>query len=215
MKTKQSPSPNEARGNGHWIHYDLGHLYALGETQVWNLNDPDRLNHGAQQIAIDYSLDGEEWVELGTYDVAQGSGLGIYEGQQLVDFDGIEAEHVLLTVVSNYGGICTGISEVFFEVLGVISSTNEYISENACFDVQVFPNPHQSDFKARIKSECNERMTASLHDAMGRLIHSQEVGQAHGVNLVDFEQLALSPGVYYLRVEQGLAVGRYQVVRMK
>ena len=34
-------SPNTSRGLGHWIMYDLGYTYILGDIHVWNINDPD------------------------------------------------------------------------------------------------------------------------------------------------------------------------------
>ena len=210
-----SQNPNSVRGVGHWIQYDLGHLYILGEIQVWNINDPDHLNRGAQEVVIDYSTDGENWTEFGSFIFEQGNGSSIYEGHDLVDFESLEAEHLLFTIVSNYGGTCAGFSELFIGVEGVISSVDETLNENVCFDVQVFPNPHQDGFKARVTSECNELMDAQLFDATGRLIHSQSMGQVYGTQTIDFDQLALAPGVYYLNISQGEATGRYQVVKMK
>jgi hypothetical protein len=54
-------NPNPARGKGHFIMYDYGKRYALGQMKIWNSNDPSHLDWGMQEVVIDYSVDGETW----------------------------------------------------------------------------------------------------------------------------------------------------------
>lgn len=215
VSCEPSLNPNEERGVTHWIQYDFGHLYILDDLKLWNFNDPTNLDLGVSQVTIDYSVDGVEWVEFGSFFFDQGPGISRYEGEEAIDMDDIQAEHVLITVDANHGGPCVGFAEVLFGINGVISSVDELVSANACFDVQVYPNPHREDFRARISSECGEPMRAQLIDAMGRVIYSQVIGRVDGEQVVDFTDLGLAPGLYYLSIEQGAAVGRYQIVRME
>ncbi|MFM2394354.1 MAG: hypothetical protein RLZZ546_2336, partial [Bacteroidota bacterium] len=59
ISCNSSLSPNEARGEGHWILYNLGYNYALGDSYWWNANEADAINNGIKTIAIDVSLDGK------------------------------------------------------------------------------------------------------------------------------------------------------------
>ena len=90
-------SPNDARGESHWILYDLKGVYKLGETHIWNTNDPKNLDWGIDEVAVDVSLDGQNWLEVGTYNWSQAKGLPIYEGEAGPDLTGHEGAYVLLT----------------------------------------------------------------------------------------------------------------------
>lgn len=112
ISCETAPNPNSAYGDSHWILYDFNESYDLGQMQVWNSNDPSHLDYGMQEVAIDYSLDGIDWIQLGNYEFEIASGKSIYEGFQGPDFDGAYARYVLVTGLSNYGGECFGLSEI-------------------------------------------------------------------------------------------------------
>ncbi len=107
-----SQSPNEERGTLHWIMYDLGHFYQLGELKVWNSNIPDSTDIGIQNIILDYSLDGMNWTEYGEYTLSQGPASSIYEGEVLTDLNNTTVRYLLINASSNYGGTCYGLSEI-------------------------------------------------------------------------------------------------------
>jgi len=107
-----SPSPNSDRGDIHWIMYDLGHIYPLGELQIWNGNIPDSTDMGLQNIIIDFSEDGTNWKELGSFTLTESSSSSIYEGEMVADFDQSLARYVLINAESNYGGNCYSMSEM-------------------------------------------------------------------------------------------------------
>lgn len=69
------PNPNKEREAGHWISYDFGNTYRLGEAHIWNINAPEILNQGFREFHIDYSTDGNAWKNLGFYTINQASGL--------------------------------------------------------------------------------------------------------------------------------------------
>ena len=51
-------NPNPSRGNSHWIQYDLGYVYDLGQSTFWNYNVGGETGKGFRNTAIDYSTDG-------------------------------------------------------------------------------------------------------------------------------------------------------------
>ena len=112
ISCEASQNPNSSRGISHWILYDLGHTYKLKKMHVWNLNDPDNLNDGLKNIAIDYSSDGNTWQEYGNAVLPKASGKSIYEGSEILDFGGINTRYLLITAKNNYGGKCFGLSEL-------------------------------------------------------------------------------------------------------
>lgn len=105
-------SPNPARPSGHWIMYDFDQVYTLFEMRVWNMNAPDHLDYGLQDVVIDLSDDGETWTEFGEHSFPQAPGSSRYEGDVPVDFDSANARFVLISALSNHGGSCYGLSEV-------------------------------------------------------------------------------------------------------
>ncbi|HHH54253.1 MAG TPA: T9SS type A sorting domain-containing protein [Bacteroidetes bacterium] len=109
---EKSENPNSARGTSHWIMYDLGHIYKLENVHFWNINDPENLNNGIKNVMIDYSTDGNSWIEFGHQSFNQGTGKSIYEGEDAFSFDGINARYLLVTVLENWGGSCVGFGEI-------------------------------------------------------------------------------------------------------
>ena len=116
--TSCSPSanPNSDRGESHWLKYDLGYIYLLKDSKLWNANHPDLLSNGLNEVVIDYSIDGVNWEEWGTFTIAQASGQNLYEGITGPDFEEILAQYVLITAISNHGGDCYSLSELKINV---------------------------------------------------------------------------------------------------
>jgi len=111
-----SDAPNSARNGQHWIQYDFGGAYNLGTTQVWNYNVDGATASGFQQVVIDYSTDGINWQELGTYNWDLASGTTDYEGFIGPDFTNITARYVLITSMDNPNA-CRGIHKVAFNAV--------------------------------------------------------------------------------------------------
>ena len=131
-----SANPNAARGNGHWIHYDFGQQYSLFELRIWNMNVPDHLNYGMQNVVIDISADGVTWTEFGQYVLPQAPGHSRYEGDVIMNFDTTNAQHVLITAIDNYGGSCYGLSEVRFRAQELCPEDKiEWIAGDGDWDV--------------------------------------------------------------------------------
>ncbi len=111
-----SPNPNAARGNSYWLMYDFGSPYFLADSHIWNANEPTALSKGMKDVAIDYSLDGVTWYQLGTYTFPQGTGLTNYAGFAGPDFAGLQAQYVLITALNTWGDSCASLAEVKFNV---------------------------------------------------------------------------------------------------
>ena len=112
-----APNPNPVRDAGHWIMYDFGEIYRLSKTHVWNTNEPGKSDMGFRNVIVDYSQDGTNWIELGTYEFSQGTEEAIYAGFEGFDFTDSLAQYVLITAVDNWGHpSCYGISEVKFNL---------------------------------------------------------------------------------------------------
>mgnify|MGYP001279789648 CR=1 FL=1 len=112
-----SANPNSARGSSHWIMYDLGYIYTLTTSRIWNYNAPNHLNRGIQNAVIDISTDGTNWTVLGNFVFPQANASGFYEGFTGPDFGSVQARYVIITALSNYGGSCYGLGEIKIDVV--------------------------------------------------------------------------------------------------
>lgn len=100
------------------IQYTLTGTYKLEKLRLWNHNSQTEslLGFGMKEALIEYSVDGETWIEFGTFEFAQASGLPTYSGFD-VALDGVVAKHVRIAGMSNWSllGITQmGLSEVRF-----------------------------------------------------------------------------------------------------
>jgi len=102
-----------------WIQYEFDKVYQLDQMWVWNSNQLIEafLGFGAKNVTIEYSTDGATWAQLeGVREFAQATGAPAYASNTTVDFGGVMAQFVKLTINSNWGGVApqTGLSEVRF-----------------------------------------------------------------------------------------------------
>ncbi|MEM6316985.1 MAG: 3-coathanger stack domain-containing protein, partial [Bacteroidota bacterium] len=111
-----SDAPNSIRNGQHWIQYDFGKAYDLGTTQVWNYNAQGATNMGFQQVTVDYSTDGINWQELGTYNWALATGAADYAGFVGPDFSNVTARYVLISSQDDPNS-CRGFSKIAFNAV--------------------------------------------------------------------------------------------------
>lgn len=201
-ETRKSPNPN--RGLSHWILYDLGKVYPLGIMHIWNLNIPGEENSGIKSMVVDYLLDEEnsEWQNLGTFEVDKGPGSSIYEGKEVTDWEGAQARYVLLTFPENYGGNCTGFSEIKFdlhEAEVMTHITHEKVSE---LSVQAYPNPFKNKFILTIQTDIRENVRYKIVNVLGQVLIDKNV-PVHGLEQIEINTAKLPAGNYFIFVEQG------------
>ncbi len=206
ISCETSENPNEIRGESHWISYDFGQLYELNELKIWNINDPDLLSNGAQNVIIDYSVDGINWIEYGQETFPEATGINNYEGEVITDFEGLKAKHLLITVVDNYGGDCVGFAE-----LRVAVDSAKSDNEDICIIADVYPNPIVDEFSVFLEKKCLGDVYIAIEDATGRTVMAEELIKLYDTKTIDASQYG--PGVYFVCLRNGEIKERYKIVK--
>ena len=89
-----------------WIQYEFDKVYKLHELMVWNSNQLIEafLGFGAKKVTIEYSADGTTWTPLANVpEFARATGMPGYAANTTVNFGGVEAKFVKLTINSQLG----------------------------------------------------------------------------------------------------------------
>ncbi len=207
LSCETSENPNPAREASHWIAYNLNETKALGTLKMWNINAPEILDYGAKEIIIDYSVDGKEWIEYGRIQLNQASGKSTYEGEEILDFNNLEARHLLFTISENYGGECAGFSEI---KIAVKPTEND---ENAqCLIAEVYPNPVQAELSVYLAEKCLNDVYLAIEDATGRTVISESLIKLYETKLINVQ--GLEAGVYFVCLRTGDNIKqRYKIVK--
>lgn len=195
-------NPNADRGKGHFIMYDFGKVYKLGQMTIWNSNDPSHLDWGMRDVVIDYSLDGEIWNTVGDFTFPQANGLSTYEGTQGPFLNDVEARFLLISGINNYGGECFGLSEVRIGAEEVIISDVDDITLD-CVGVSVYPNPFVENMSLVLAPGCSGDLRYVIYDALGHEISAQKSTLTAGRNSTIELGQDLPSGSYMLYIEFG------------
>jgi len=101
-----------------WIQYTFDQEYKLDKLWVWNANSQLEayMGFGAKDVKIEYSLDGNVWTELeGVPEFARAMGMPAYTASTIVDFGGVIAKYVKLTINATWSSpMSASLSEVRF-----------------------------------------------------------------------------------------------------
>ncbi|KAA3623048.1 MAG: T9SS C-terminal target domain-containing protein [Bacteroidetes bacterium] len=113
-----SENPNPLRGdNTYWVLYEFHESQYIDSTHFWNANRTGESGWGAKDVVIDYSVDGDSWMELGTYEFPQAPETSDYQGFSGPDFEGLFLKKILITILSTHDeGACASIAEVQFGI---------------------------------------------------------------------------------------------------
>ncbi|MDI6450486.1 carbohydrate binding domain-containing protein [Anaerobaca lacustris] len=99
------------------IEFEFDRVYKLHEMLVWNYNvqfEPV-LGFGLKDVTIECSVNGEDWAVLGDVEFARATARSNYEANTAVNFGGVAAQFIRLTVNSGWGPMGQfGLSEVRF-----------------------------------------------------------------------------------------------------
>jgi hypothetical protein len=214
ISCEPATNPNPLRPVSHFIMYDFGKVYKLGQMKIWNTNDPSHLDWGMRDVAIDYSLDGENWDLAGEYTFGQASGLSTYEGEEGPDLNEIEARYLLITAINNYGGDCYGLSE--FRVSGEEVEITDIaeVDNLPCVDVTIYPNPFAEKMTMVLKPGCNGELNYSLYDALGHLLRSDRSALSSGQEKKLELGKELIPGSYLLKIQFGDHAIQKNIIKM-
>jgi len=99
------------------IQYEFDRVYKLHEMLIWNYNSQFELilGFGLNDVTVEYSSDGIDWVVLGDVQLARGTAIATYTPNTTVDLAAVAAKYVRLIVNSGHGMIGQyGLSEVRF-----------------------------------------------------------------------------------------------------
>ncbi len=99
------------------IQFEFDRVHKLHQMLVWNYNVAFELllGFGVKDATVEYSADGAEWTVLGDVVLAQATATDTYTANSTVDFAGVAAQYVKLTINSAYGAAGQfGLSEVRF-----------------------------------------------------------------------------------------------------
>jgi len=103
------------------LQYEFDMVYKLHEMMVWNSNQLIEafVGLGAKDVVIETSIDGAEWVVLeGATRFNQATGSADYTANTVIDFAGVMAKYVKITVNAGWGLMPQyGISEVRFSFI--------------------------------------------------------------------------------------------------
>jgi len=118
LSKKGGPQPT-------WIQYAFDKIYKLDKMLVWNSNQAMEsiLGLGAKDVTVEYSADGTIWTALGSFEFTEAPGVPGYAADTTVNFAGVGAKFVKLTITSNWGGLLPqyGLSEVRFLAIPVLA----------------------------------------------------------------------------------------------
>ena len=212
-----SMNPNPARGESHWILYDFNYPYGLFQMHIWNTNAPEYLTSGMHEIVIDISNDGVNWTEVGDFEIPMADGTSTYEGLDLYDFGGVNAQYVLITGRTNHGGPCFGLSEIRIDVAeDIISSHEELPRQPACLSAVIFPNPIDRTSSALISSTCsNAPIHYSIRDILGKTIANGVITPVSNEVELDLNALPIASGSYVLSLRQLDLVRSFKMVKLE
>ncbi len=123
-----------------WIQYEFDKAYKLHQLLVWNSNQlvESFLGFGAKKVTVETSADGTTWKPVANVpEFSRASGLPGYAANTVVNFGGVEAKFVKLTINTNWGGIApqAGLAEVRFTYVPVQARVPQ--PANAAKDVSV------------------------------------------------------------------------------
>lgn len=215
MSCETSMNPNAARGESHWILYDLNEPYRLFQLHIWNTNAPEYLTSGMQEIAIDLSNDGINWTSVGAFTLPMAGGTSTYEGIDVYDFGGASARYVLITGLSNHGGDCYGFSEIRIDVTNeIVTSLREPTADAGCLTARIFPNPVDATSRAFISSTCGTApIFYAIQDIAGKTLKSGQINLVAEEAVLDLNEVPLVSGMYVLALRQDQVMKRVKIIK--
>ena len=201
-----SVSPNPARDNSHWIQYDLGDVYTLNRTHIWNYNVLGNAGKGFRSVYVDYSQDGINWYQLGeVFSFPQAPGTTGYEGFSGPDFNGVPARYILITGIANWNdGPCSGLSKI------TIDAADCQLAGQSCND----ENPNTINDKydedcicrgqevedvscgTEILMQSNIVLEPGAYRASGKIISEGIIWSGRDVRFTAGESIRLLPGFH-------------------
>ena len=208
LSCETSPNPLGALGNNHWILYEFDEVKSVDELTVWNSNHPEYLEAGIKTLRIDFSSDGASWSELITAELEIGEGSPDYTGKDL-NIEAFEAKFVLMTAIDNFGGDCTGLSEVRFK-LGDFSTATEDTFLSSL--ISVSPNPADQYVDVAFGDIPTDRISYQIVDASGRVLLRELTDLSSIRDGLTLSTIELPDGQYTLQLQTDIGTAAKQII---
>ncbi|MEP6646868.1 MAG: T9SS type A sorting domain-containing protein [Saprospiraceae bacterium] len=214
ISCEPAQSPNPDRPVSHFIMYDFGKTFKLGQMEIWNSNDPAHLDRGMRDVAIDYSIDGVTWQTAGDFTFQQASGLSTYEGGPGPDLGGVEGRYLLITAINNYGGDCYGLSEFRIDGEEVVITDVHDVAKLDCIDISIYPNPFAEKMSLVLAPGCSGELRYTLYDALGQMVSSEKTKLISGQEKTVEIGRSLPAGTYMIHIEFGGKSINHSLIKM-
>lgn len=200
-------SPNPDRPNSHWILYEFDTPKSIESIQLWNSNLPDFSDIAIRQIAIDYSMDGATWTDIGTHDLSRPRGSAFYEGDVINGLETFTASYVLLTALDTYGSQCAGLSEV---KLALTDATTSIAEESDQWEVTIYPNPTAERIQVDMISDDFGINRVEVINLRGQVIQSHPMRQSS----FSLDVSSIADGAYFIKLigEESIAVRKLWII---
>ncbi|QTN39831.1 T9SS type A sorting domain-containing protein [Cryomorphaceae bacterium] len=211
--------PNRNRADGHWIMYDFGEMRRISKMHVWNINETSIVNHGFKSVSVDFSSNGRHWTELGTYSWPMASGSNIYGGFEGADFAGESARYVLLYAHENWGGACSGLTEVKFNLMrNNDDALTEFFSAMEDEDaLLIYPNPARDQASLVFQSATQGEGYIQVFNFLGQRVFGADLEVFEGPNRYTLPVEGWASQIYvvsvHVHVDQEPLVGKLVVNR--
>ena len=188
----KSINPNSTRGNSHWVLYDLGNYYEIDGIKIWNYNVQGGTKKGIKNVVVDYSVDGINWNESTTILLSEAIGNSNYTGENVTNIDEIQVRYVLFTVLDTWGDVCAGLSEVRFNISGIVNDLNDVFADEN--EISLFPNPTEGVF---VIQGLLDNYKIEILNSQGYLL--KKLNSKYDQILIDIGDLP--SGLFFVRIE--------------
>ncbi len=193
-------NPNPIRENSHWIMYDFGLIYSLGESTFWNCNMYNKIDNGIKSMSIDYSYNGIDWKEWGEFELEKATASSFYEGTTGPNFQGLGVRYLLITVTEQFENAtdCACLSEIKIQTNGETTVNTKELFLNA--SVTTFPNPVIDIVNINITTETQlDNLNINLIDTNGKIINQVSKGKVIGSKEFQLDLSDIPSGNYLLQ----------------
>lgn len=195
LSCQSSTIPNSSTtDNYHWIYYDLGYDYPIGTVNIWNYNVADATEKGIKDGEIFYSSDGQRWISGGVFQIPEANGQVNYSGWEGIDLDGVVTRYITIVAYSNWGnGVCTGLSQVRFNIDGPITALREESIVSS--KVVVFPNPTNQFVSLSLTDNQPIKELIVMDNAGHEILRKKNHTSNHTIDVAAFPA-----GMYYVKI---------------
>jgi len=162
MSCNTSVGPIPERGDVHWLRYDLGDVYILDSLYIWNHNVWGETGMGVKSIMIDYSIDEQNWISAGPFNIEKAPGSWKYQGTMGPSLNNAQAQYVVISVLSTHSEdtACAGVGEFLFYLGESVDVEDQEIVD---LDWNIVPNPATDNITISLSSPDLKLMRLSLY----------------------------------------------------